>query len=1027
MEKRKFTRKCFPLILSLVMVLSSLFTFTVSTTAVSAATQATYYVSPTGSDSNPGTLEAPFQTLTKARDAVRTINNNMTGDIYVYLRDGNYNITSTVTFGTQDSGTNGYRIYYQAYPGETPVLNGATKVTGWTQYSGNIYKAALNRSTKLRNLYVNDKRASMTSKTVTAQGGYGTYSITAGQAAWAWTSGSASDGVRYNSTDIPEIASNKDDLEIVNGSTWNENIVCSRDVITSGNYRVLLMQQPYGAIAQTPGWGAGFVATGNHTIYNAFEFLNSPGQFYFDKTNKILYYYIRSGENMATADVEAPVVEKMIDISGTSTTNRVKNITFEGITFANTDYSLVNVAGSHGKATCQASNAFNVYYNGNWHDTKYDLLDTLPGMIGVSSSDSINFTGNIIKHSGADGITLVNDVINSNITGNYITDIASSGISVGHPQHLYIGDGGSREKYSPGVEGVCKNDSISNNVLYNLSMQPGFGGCAGITAYFVDSLSITYNMIHTTAYNGINMGWGWNNWPDSTSCKNNTVSYNRIINTLSRLHDSGAIYTLGQMPGTNINQNYVKGIPPATSGPTYGLHNDNGCAYITENDNVLDIDPGVKYTINCEDYQPKDKHDLTILRTYATVNKMGANPPNSVIDPPVAVPDNVWPQTQYNYCLNSGVQEAYRNLIPASLLSTQDYVFPASCAASTGAGINIRSSGDSENSVWFAPAGTTSFAEGPTMTRASGTATTIAAPATAGTYKLCLVNSSGTKIGESSALLRVGASSQTEAESYSFQSGIGTENCSEGGLDVCNIENDDYTVYNNVNFGSGATSFQARVASATSGGNIEIRLDSITGPLIGTMQVGGTGGWQTYATNTCSVSGASGTHNIYLKFTGGSGYLFNINWFQFIGGPQIGATYQLVNRNSGKLMDVSGSSTSDGGDVIQWTDKGSNNQKWKLEDAENGYYYLTNINSDKVLDVSGGSTSDGGNIIQWTKTGGANQQWSLQDAGGGYYYLVNKNSGKVAVASGASTADGADVVQWTNNSEASQQWQFIRQ
>jgi hypothetical protein len=217
------------------------------------------------------------------------------------------------------------------------------------------------------------------------------------------------------------------------------------------------------------------------------------------------------------------------------------------------------------------------------------------------------------------------------------------------------------------------------------------------------------------------------------------------------------------------------------------------------------------------------------------------------------------------------------------------------------------------------------------------------------------------------------------------------------------------------------------VASATSGGNIEIRLDSITGPLIGTMQVGGTGGWQTYATNTCSVSGASGTHNIYLKFTGGSGYLFNINWFQFIGGPQIGATYQLVNRNSGKLMDVSGSSTSDGGDVIQWTDKGSNNQKWKLEDAENGYYYLTNINSDKVLDVSGGSTSDGGNIIQWTKTGGANQQWSLQDAGGGYYYLVNKNSGKVAVASGASTADGADVVQWTNNSEASQQWQFIRQ
>jgi uncharacterized membrane protein len=65
----------------------------------------------------------------------------------------------------------GTEYIYQAYQDETPVLNGATKVTGWTQHSGNIYKAPLNRSTKLRNLYVNDKRASMTKKTVTARGG----------------------------------------------------------------------------------------------------------------------------------------------------------------------------------------------------------------------------------------------------------------------------------------------------------------------------------------------------------------------------------------------------------------------------------------------------------------------------------------------------------------------------------------------------------------------------------------------------------------------------------------------------------------------------------------------------------------------------------------------------------------------------------------------------------------------------------------------------------------------------------------
>ena len=63
------------------------------------------------------------------------------------------------------------------------------------------------------------------------------------------------------------------------------------------------------------------------------------------------------------------------------------------------------------------------------------------------------------------------------------------------------------------------------------------------------------------------------------------------------------------MPGTTINQNYVKGIPPNSSGPTYGLHNDEGSAYITENDNVLDIDPGVTYTINCEDLRRQARSD----------------------------------------------------------------------------------------------------------------------------------------------------------------------------------------------------------------------------------------------------------------------------------------------------------------------------------------------------------------------------------------------------------------------------------
>lgn len=122
---------------------------------------------------------------------------------------------------------------------------------------------------------------------------------------------------------------------------------------------------------------------------------------------------------------------------------------------------------------------------------------------------------------------------------------------------------------------------------------------------------------------------------------------------------------------------------------------------------------------------------------------------------------------------------------------------------------------------------------------------------------------------------------KTEAETICTESGVQTEKCSEGGQNISNIENGDWIKVKGVNFGTGAASFNARVASATSGGNIELRLDSPTGTLIGTCSVQGTGGWQSWVNKSCKVSGAKGVHDLYLKFTGGNGYLLNVNWWQF--------------------------------------------------------------------------------------------------------------------------------------------------
>jgi hypothetical protein len=131
----------------------------------------------------------------------------------------------------------------------------------------------------------------------------------------------------------------------------------------------------------------------------------------------------------------------------------------------------------------------------------------------------------------------------------------------------------------------------------------------------------------------------------------------------------------------------------------------------------------------------------------------------------------------------------------------------------------------------------------------------------------------------------IDAYSTIEAEDYSTQSGIQTESCSEGTLNVGWIENNDWIRFDAVDFGTGEVAgFAARVASATSGGNIEIRLNSPSGTLLGTCTVTGTGDWQNWVTKTCSVSDTSGTKILYLVFKGGSGALLNINWVIFTKG-----------------------------------------------------------------------------------------------------------------------------------------------
>ncbi len=127
---------------------------------------------------------------------------------------------------------------------------------------------------------------------------------------------------------------------------------------------------------------------------------------------------------------------------------------------------------------------------------------------------------------------------------------------------------------------------------------------------------------------------------------------------------------------------------------------------------------------------------------------------------------------------------------------------------------------------------------------------------------------------------------QLEANSYDGRDGYvrpalceddAIQNGSSDGECLGYIANGDYTLYSDMDFGSGVDTFTARVA-ANSNGAIQLRLDSPTGTVIGTMNVEAGGGYQSWTTQQCSISNASGVHDLYLVYST-SGY--NLHWFSF--------------------------------------------------------------------------------------------------------------------------------------------------
>jgi hypothetical protein len=555
--------------------------------------QSELYVSPAGDDSNPGTQARPLRTLEHAHDLVRGLNQNMTNDITVWLAGGTYRLTEPLTLDAKDSGTGGHKVIYAAEQGQQPIISGGAPVTGWKLVDAgkNLWSAPAPAGLKnTRQLYVNGVRALRTQ---------GRLPTKLTETATGYTAASDVMASWRNPGDIEFVYTGGNDIWSEHSSglgAWTE----PRCPVASISGTTITMAQPCWdnstrRVMMPP--DSGFKRTANlvgpasigkqpEYVENVYELLGTSGQWYLDRSAGIIYYVPRTGEDLTTADVEVPVLEKLISGDGTESAP-IHNIVFKGIQFSyatwlypcsNEGFSEIQanymVTGTNGYAT---QGLGDLVPNGQ---QPFGAWTKTPGNVSFSYDHWIFFIRDDFVDLGGAGLELGDGSQGDVVEGCVFTDISANGIELGGVDLPEANDAQA-----------TRDNQILDNHIYNVAAE--FHGGVGIDVGYAQNTVIAHNQLDHLPYSGISMGWG--GWPDkikragvANNSHGNLVEDNLIFDHMQLLCDGGGIYTQGHTgPSLADGEKLIGNVIHDQFSSGHGLYTDNGCDNVTASNNVI--------------------------------------------------------------------------------------------------------------------------------------------------------------------------------------------------------------------------------------------------------------------------------------------------------------------------------------------------------------------------------------------------------------------------------------------------------
>lgn len=538
------------------------------------------YVSPRGSDSNAGTKEAPFHTLSQAlkqaREWRRLNRPEIVGGIFIRLEGGVYPQSTSLFIRPEDSGTAGSPTLICAVDNARPVISGGVYVEGWKQDCEDaripeklrsqiwIAKAPIvgNRMVETRQMWVNGTKA---------------------QRAAQFPNGVMERMIDFNPQEqtitipTPQVSGLRG-LEMIVHQRWAIAILRVKSIDIKGGQAIVRFHQPESHLEFAHPWPQPVIGEekGNSSfcLTNALELLDQPGEWFQEYPSGTIYYYPRPGEDMKTAEVVIPALETLMLVDGTLE-RPVKHVYFEGITFAHSSWMRPSY---QGHVTLQGGfpllDAYKLHEPGLPEKAELEnqaWISRPETAIRIRGAQHIGFNRCTFRQLASTGLDYEWAVSKSTVENCDFTDIGGTALLIGtfpdkgFETHVPFIPADERE--------LCTHITVRNNLISDVTNEDW--GCVGIGAGYVSDIDISHNEVCHLNYSGICVGWGWTSLV--SGMRNNRIEANYVHHFARQLYDAGGLYTLSNQPGSVMRNNRIEHLteaPYATNDRAFYIYLD---------------------------------------------------------------------------------------------------------------------------------------------------------------------------------------------------------------------------------------------------------------------------------------------------------------------------------------------------------------------------------------------------------------------------------------------------------------------